>query len=96
MIDAKKLFAAISHLPLSREKIFRRSFVCDVRIDGNIAQRVKAFCVLCFAPNQATTLDWIGLASVRDDVIEMYPSELDHDSGRLSILKDGDGGLSVV
>ena len=71
MIDGKELFATLPHPALGREELLGRRFVCHARIEGHIAQRVKAFCVLNFAPNQATTLDWIGLTSVPDDVIEV-------------------------
>ena len=96
MIDGKELFATLPHPALGREKILGCRFVCDLRIEGHIAQRVKAFCMLAFAPNQATTLDWIDQVSLRNDVVDVYPSELDHDSRAALDHKRGDGGLSGV
>jgi hypothetical protein len=78
MIDGQKRFTAVAHLALRGEEIFGRRFVRNVRIGGNVVERVDAGNTAAYTANEATTFSGRGLFRARKNLIAMGSLEPDH------------------
>ena len=80
MIDSEKLLVTLPHFPLGGEEFFRRNFVGNLVVGGNVTHPIDGFRKTARgAADQATTLSGISFARVGNDVEHVSLSKGDQD-----------------
>ena len=77
MINGEQFLAAIAHLSLRGEEVFRSGFVTHLRIGRDVAKSIKRLCLCaCQSANEPTTFRRRSFTGMSNHCLEMFAAKL--------------------